>query len=238
MGKMKRFIFGGLLFGTCLGNEQDDPFKRNEIQKPEFEQDDTFKVFSDPNGKAYFPEAEASFYTRYLSAMKEPSVMTPLKKGVNRVIRFTYLRSFHDPLVVRFTIKNNVTTVTAVKLQKDNHHRPVKILHNKTMVIDKETTKLVRALAIQKNFWKPLNAEEEDLLSGGLDGAQWMFEIHDQNGYRKIDIWSPDVVTASDEKLKRFGVDPAKLRDFQVYQKTGLKFLKVGGIQPKIENIY
>ncbi|MES2706462.1 MAG: hypothetical protein V4726_07655 [Verrucomicrobiota bacterium] len=206
--------------------------------KTEVEQDDTFKVFPDAAGKAYFPENKESYYTRYLAAMKEPSLQPELPKGTDRIFRFTYLRSFHDPLVVRISDTDGVLMARAVRLKKNPDYRPGKILHDRTWTLDAESTKVFLKLRETKDFWKPLNPSEEALASGGLDGSRWIFEMHDKDGYRMMNLWSPDVLNATDEQLKNAGIDGSKLRNFLVYKDAGNKILEIGQIMPEPENRY
>ncbi len=217
--------------------QEKDPFKEEKSDDSLAQEDDTFKVFPDPAGQEYFPKGEALFYTKYLAAMKEPSVKAPLKKGVERVLRFTYLRSFHDPLVIRVVQKGEILTTRAVKLKMEPGYKPGKILYDKTWILKEANSKLVRSLLRQKDFWKPLNAAEQEI-NIGLDGSQWIFEVHDKTGYRIISVWSPEASTFTDKELKEFGLDKTKLRDFMVYQKTGNQLLKIGRILPNPEENY
>jgi hypothetical protein len=234
--KMKHVAFAIFWLVPIIVYGQEDPFACGKSEVAPVQEDETFKVFPDPAGKEYFPKDKASYYTRYLSAMKEPSVKAPLAEGVKRVFRFTYLRSFHGPLAVRVVEKDGVIVATAIQLQKDREHRPGKIHHQKTWNLDAESSKKVQALLAQNDFWKPLN-ESEQALSSGLDGSQWIFEIHDKDGYRMLDIWSPDARMPAKE-LKELGLDPTKIRDFMIYKTTGNQILKIGEIQPKPEDRY
>jgi hypothetical protein len=240
---MKRaalMLFPMIVF-SALGEEA--PIAKQEADKAAVQEDDSFKVIADPVGKGYFPEGRASFYTKYLSAMKESSVLSPLEKGVERVFRFTYLRSFHDPLVVRITEAGGTSTARALRLKMDENYRPVGIVRDKTWKLDDESKKAVRTLPEQRDFWKPLSATEEMIASGGLDGSRWIFEIHDKDGYRMIDVWSPEIMARSDKggeqsasgDLKK---DPDKMRDFLIYKKTGEKLLELGRILPEPEERY
>ena len=71
----------------------------------------------------------------------------------------------------------------------------------------------------------------------GLDGSRWIFELHDNNGYKMIDVWSPGS-TPLDDVLKRAGIDPKSLRDFVTYKRVGIEILKQGGVLPKEDNQY
>jgi hypothetical protein len=208
---MKYVVLAILWLATSGAHGQEDPFLGDKPEETAVQEDDTFKVFPDPAGKEYFPKDRASYYTRYLSAMKEPSVKAPLAEGVAGVFRFTYLRSFHDPLVVRIVDKGEDLTMTAIRLKMDREYRPVKIIHDETWNLDPESTKTVRGLLTQKDFLKPLNGTEEALASGGLDGSRWIFELHDKDGYRMLDIWSPDALAMPEEELKQAGLDSKKM---------------------------
>ncbi len=217
---------------------QEDPFADGKSEETSVQKDDMFKVFPDPAGKEYFPKDKASYYTRYLSAMKEPSVNAPLAEGVARVFRFTYLRSFHDPLVVRIIDKGKDLTMTAIRLKMDREYRPVKVLHDETRALGPESTQTIRELIAQKDFGKPLNGTEEELASGRLDGSRWIFEIRDKDGYRMLDIWTPEALAMPEKELKDAGLDPTKIRDFLIYKKTGNSLLEIGKILPKPDERY
>lgn len=86
-------------------------------------------------GKRYFPEGREGFHVPYLLAMKEPSVMAKLPRNVERVARFTLLRSFHAPLAVRITWqKDGVILARAVRLQRSyDFNKPGPIEHTETV---------------------------------------------------------------------------------------------------------
>lgn len=192
------------------------------------EEDDTFKVFPDPSGHAYFQKGMESYYTRYFIAMKEPSVLAPLGEDVTRIFRFTLIPTFSDPLSVRVVESKGVLNSTSVKLKMDPGYRPGKILFNETQQLSKEQSKMIRSLLAEENFWKPLNEAEETLAAGGLDGSRWIFEVHDNKGYRMLDIWSPEALKMSDKELEKLGLNPNKIRDFLIYREAGNKVLKMG----------
>lgn len=239
--KHAAFILLPMIAGSALG--EDDPFAKEGADKTVVQEDDTFKVIADPAGKSYFPEGRASYYTKYLSAMKEPSVLAPLDKGAERVFRFTYLRSFHDPLVVRITESGDTVTARAVRLEMNQQYEPVKIISDKTWKLEDERRKAVKALPDQKGFWTPLSPVEEAIALGGLDGSRWIFEVHDKDGYRMIDVWTPGALAGLEkDEVQRLagesGEDAAKFRDFLIYKKTGEKLLEIGGILPEPEDRY
>ena len=50
---------------------QDDSLDRGEAKDNLAKKGGIFKGYKDPTGKAYFPEGKWSYFTRYLSAMKD-----------------------------------------------------------------------------------------------------------------------------------------------------------------------
>lgn len=236
---MNRAILLLLSIVTCSPLVKGDPPADGDSDNPVVEEDATLKLVLDPAGKEYFPRGRASYYTDDLAAMKEPSLQPPLGKGVERVLRFTFLPSFDDALVVRITEAGEKVVARAVRLKKDESERPVKVVYDKTWELDEKGKKaLAGILPVPKDFWTPLSEFEEAL--GGLDGEMWIFEIHDKDGYRMVDVWSPEVLATMDKEMvrnyiKKAGGDIAKIRDFLVYETTGEKLLEIGGIRPDPE---
>jgi hypothetical protein len=58
---------------ACSALGEEDPVAKEGADKAAVQEDDSFKVFPDPAGKEYFAKDRASYYTKYLLAMKEPS---------------------------------------------------------------------------------------------------------------------------------------------------------------------
>lgn len=192
---------------------------------PKEEEDDSPKVFPDPAGKAYFPEGTARWYTRHFLAMKEPSLQPDLPPGATFILRLTILPSFTDDLMVRIYDKDGKIYARAVRQKKDQDHNPQEITHDKTAALDHELPEGIKSLFANKEFWKPLNGDEEG--NSGFDGERWIFELKDRTGYHMLDIWSPEYPRPSDAILKEAGFDPAQLRDYAPYVKAGNALLEL-----------
>ncbi|XHR28657.1 MAG: hypothetical protein ACFUZC_22410 [Chthoniobacteraceae bacterium] len=205
-------------------------------------QDDTFKIFPDPAGHAYFPKGRESFYTAYLKAMGEPSLMMPTKPQNDFALRFTWLRSFHDPIVIRIWQQGDHYQIRAVQLEKQKDDSPGPISKDQTRQLTKREVSQIKHFLRTKEFWKPLNEVEATLMSGGCDGSKWIFEQADKQKFQMIDLWSP--TDFSPEKpwlldLKKSGLNLAELRDFTGYSQLGLYLLKITNLlPPKKEDIY
>lgn len=187
-------------------------------------------MLPDPNGKAYFLKGRASYHTAYLAAMKEPSMLAIKPEEDEVVFRFTYLRSFHDPIVVRLEQSDRGWTGRAVVLENDDNHRPVKVVPDEKIIIRGEDARALSKQIRSQKLWKPLSEYEEAVMGTGLDGSRWIFEIQSRKGYRLIDVWRP-------EAMNRFKDDPG-MRDYSIYQKLGIEVLKFAKVLPKAEERY
>jgi hypothetical protein len=128
------------------------------------------------------------WYANQLRALKEPSLSTNASAGAETIYRFTWLRSFHHPVAVRITVHANGTgTLTSKMADGAGGYGPGKLIANSTRDVGPNEVQRVLALIDATGFWK-MPAENE---TGGLDGAQWIFEGNRHGSYHVIDRWSP-----------------------------------------------
>lgn len=198
---------------------------------PAPQEDAVFKVVPDASGTAYFPNGMASYYTPYLKALEEPSLMKPLEKSTRRVIRFTLIPSFSGAMAVRFTETAVGFSARAAALGDRKEDELGRIIRDETSKPAADVMKPALEFLERKDFWKPLN-DQEDAAAFGFDGDRYIFEMHDENGYQMISIWTPAAVAAiTPEQFRNGGLDPTKLRDFMVYEKAGRKLLEIGKME-------
>ncbi len=122
------------------------------------------------------------WYSEQLRAMNEPSMWCGTTAGTE--YRFTWLRTFHHPVVVRVTNKGNVARVEAVELDGAGGYEPGKELRRVSRPMTMEDW-----LSIQNTMetWG-LKAPPE---RNGKDGSEWIFEQRTAQGYGAVTIWSP-----------------------------------------------
>lgn len=199
-------------------------------------EDDTFKVFADAAGRAYFPKDRESYYTRYLAAMKEPSLMPQPKSADAFALRFTWLRSFHDPIAVRIWRDGDQYRIRAVRLARQQDYRPGPPTNDATRPLTKVELAEIQRMTKANDLWKPLN--EQELLATGAsgDGSQWIFERLNQRDYSMLDLWSPTGYGI--EEYKKHGVDVSKIRDFKAFVRLGLYLLRITKLTPNDDDIY
>ncbi|HYC74108.1 hypothetical protein [Brevundimonas sp.] len=157
------------------------------------------------DGTAYFPQAlhdatvacalgfreaevmdehRAGWYGRHLRAAGE----SPIFDGSRPALRFTWLRSFHAPVVIRL----NPTTdggvlMTATELSGKGGYDPGGVTRRIERRLSAEESAAV-ARVLETTGALAQRPRDCDL---GLDGAQWILESAGPEGYRFVDRWSP-----------------------------------------------
>jgi hypothetical protein len=226
-----------VLLGPSAAQEKKitDPFGIDEKSAgPLVEADPRFRVHQAPDGRAYFPKGKESYYTFYLAAMKEPSLQVAEAGAEDFHFRFTWLRSFHDPVSVRVWSHQGKVQCHYVALGGKSQGSPGTPKDGQTFVLNQEQAQAMETLASVQEFWTPLNEQEE--MMGGTDGAMWIFEWKDALGYRLSKIWTPSAHTPENYR-NAFG-DNAKHRDFSIYTRMGTFLLKLCKRLPKNDAIY
>lgn len=172
------------------------------------------------------------YWAKYLRAMKEPSIQSTKVAGSDFQFRFVWLRASHGPVAIRVWRHDGRVFCRSVCLEDrlDYSAGPIKSEENVEFTSEQKRKFLARCST--DDFWRPLNSEEEAIMNRFLGGAHWVFEIKDSSGYRTLDLFSPVILKA---KVKRKGVDTAKVRDFQRYADIGM-FLAKASRLPKSES--
>ncbi|SEB02485.1 hypothetical protein [Alkalimonas amylolytica] len=137
----------------------------------------------------YFPEwkeldsFKREWFSEHLRAARENPITLPTE---NEIYRFTWLRSFHAPIIVRVEC-NEKCILNAKQLSGAGGYSPGNVqFKNKRELTTEEASKL-RSVAERLDNWvyKP----DEEII--GMDGAQWIFEMANSNRYQAWNLWSP-----------------------------------------------
>jgi hypothetical protein len=172
-----------------LNNEQDkryDYYQKNEFFPLEYltglpenwarnYEIDVFKYIDSGYFKNYW-------YSEQLSAMSEPSL---LDSTVNVVIRFTWLRTFDEPITVG--IKNDTQRYTLYWKMCDGKggYEPGKlILSNSKCISEQEFNNLMNKMD-SIGFWDMPTVFDIE----GNDGSQWILETKIDGNYHIVDSW-------------------------------------------------
>lgn len=127
---------------------------------------------------------KARWYGSHLSAAGE----RPLAEAAGPTLRFTWLRTFHAPVVIRLdTGADGVVTMTATELSGHGGYDPGTVARRiERQLSADEAIALTRALA---------ETAVLDQAPGecriGMDGAEWILEAVGPDGYRYVERWTP-----------------------------------------------
>ncbi|MCP4769464.1 MAG: hypothetical protein GY875_24810 [Gammaproteobacteria bacterium] len=129
-------------------------------------------------------ESKRGWYTQHLKAAKKQPVSISSKQTV---YRFTWLRSFHNPIVIRIECAINCT-LEAKRLSGAGGYEPGEIAEKVNRQLSNEEKQAFTKLFLTTNFWA--GQPQTDIM--GTDGAQWILEATRDDRYQAWDVWSPN----------------------------------------------
>ena len=147
-----------------------------------------FGMLSMGSAEDYFPYYYFSRYSSILKALKEPSIYIQKSDVKKEIYRFTWLRSFHNPISIRVEIhdQNNAIIYTKETDRKGGPD-PGKIKIDAIKRISTNSVIQLKKKFTYFKFWS-LSVTED---SFGLDGAQWIVEGLSRGNYHIVERWSP-----------------------------------------------
>ena len=162
--------------------------------------------------KNTFNDHVVSWYSKQLRALNEPSIYKQVSNQDKEIYRFTWLRTFHNPISIRVEKNKQGKPIVIVKVADGKGgYDPGKIKISSTVTITtKKYKQFIRKIGYYYFFWYIAETGK----SLGLDGAQWIVEGLSNGKYHIVDRWSPG----------------GRVR------KIGLQFLKLSGLE--VKNIY
>ncbi len=167
----------------------------------------------------YFPAAmvdqfRAQWYARFLDAYREPSLWERSKKSLDKSYRFTWLRTFHHPVVIRVDVRpDGICELTAKVGLGSGGYDPGMLIQNDTRPLTKQQSESFLN-RIASRFW---NAPKEDTKPGGLDGSQWIIEGVENGRYQVEDRWSPDTGPIRELGLEMIGLAGLRIQSEEIY---------------------
>lgn len=148
------------------------------------------------SSSSYFPEGIftgnqrqnqflASWYSKHLSAMDEPSLVSATE---GEYYRFLWLRSFHRPIAVRIWRTGNKSSLLVKEMDGAGGYEPGKLVINETRPLTEAEWKEFLGLLDKSCYWQmPVNKE-----IAMTDGAQWILEGARKGRYHIVDRQSPE----------------------------------------------
>ena len=132
----------------------------------------------------------ANWYSTHLRAAHESSLyLASMQATPGATYRFTWLRSFHEPVVFRIDARpDGAMTFTAKKLSGHGGYGPGHIEARVTRVLTTdEAARFRRIVSISHLFELPPKG-----CGPGPDGADWIFEANEGGAYRYVARWAPE----------------------------------------------
>lgn len=147
--------------------------------------------------EAYFPASSPyvdypfSSHAGALQLMNEPSLWKPSIDRAVHAYRFTWLRTFHNPLAVRVNIEESGKgTLTATVLTGQGGFKYGEIQEQKPIELGSEDMVSLVSGFQKSEYWElPTLDPDADL---GLDGSEWLLEAVHEGKYHAVSRWSPD----------------------------------------------
>ena len=157
-----------------------------------------------PSGRTGDPvmdDFQSRWYSRHLRAAGEPRLGGAAPRhevsGVG-VLRFTWLRTFHAPVMVRVeATADGGLTLIATELTGAGGYEPGGIARRLERSLSAEETAQLAAMITQTDVLEltPSNdcpMIDENTIIVGADGARWIIEANGSTGYRYVNRWSPE----------------------------------------------
>jgi len=168
------------------------------IQKGTLETDSVDKNI--PDSGFYFPVATRidsdkcigfdsftnEWYSRHLRAMNE-SVLYGGKLN-KEIFRFTWLRTFHNPVVIRIEKENDSVNLFYKMTNGAGGYEPGEIVIDSRKKLALNDWEKFIQLVDSCHFWSTMPCEK---LMKGLDGSQWILEGATNDYYQVVDEWMP-----------------------------------------------
>jgi hypothetical protein len=146
------------------------------------------------------------WYGKQLHALEEVSLYPP--KQNTEAYRFTWLRTFHSPMVFRFTVLDNGSATLVVKRTSGmGGYDPGVVDLRKEVALSKVQVEDLKTKLDDMAYWGKQPAQDPE----GFDGAQWIVEANANGRYKMVDRWSD-----TDAAIQAWGMDLIRLSGVDV----------------------
>jgi hypothetical protein len=131
-----------------------------------------------------------NWYAGHLKALEEPILSDSL---VTKVFRFTWLRTFHNPIVIGIENNNDSITLYWKICDGAGGYEPGELIKDKKKKLSMNEWTLFLQKIDSLGFWKMKTTENE---TQGFDGAQWILEGKELDRYHVVDRWCGGNITS------------------------------------------
>ena len=196
---MKYFIpilISTLAIVSCSIETKESAEVNNHFDTLPLHEDSTVLYFkTKPNWQDTTRDALDSFvnswYSHMLFALKEPILKD--YDGAKEVYRFTWLRSFNHPVVIRLEKQGDSVRLISKVSDGAAGYEPGKIFFDTILNITQKQVDVINHHLNSAKFWT-LQTETRD--NDGKDGSEWIIEVYKDNQYHMAVRWTPMKGTA------------------------------------------
>lgn len=152
-----------------------------------------------------------SWYSGQLEAMEEPVLINIQNE---EVYRFTWLRTFHNPIAIRVSKNENEITLTWKSCDGAGGYAPGKLIIDKSKKLSQNEWETFLKMLKDIDYWN-LPTNEPDVM--GCDGAQWILEGVNNGEYHVVDRWTPRNTDFSEVCMYLLDLTSLKIKEKEKY---------------------
>jgi hypothetical protein len=127
-----------------------------------------------------------SWYSHMLFALEEPVLKD--YEGDKEIYRFTWLRSFNHPAVIRLEKQGDIIRLFSKVSNGAGGYEPGRIIFDTTLILTHNEIETINARLDSAKFWT-LQTESRD--DNGRDGSEWIIEVSKNGKYHMVVRWTP-----------------------------------------------
>jgi hypothetical protein len=124
-------------------------------------------------------------YSKQLRALNEPVVYTA--DSTVELYRFTWLRTFHNPVAIRVEKKSNQYIMTWKVCNGAGGYDPGELKTDRQIILNDSIWVEFQKRIEQIDFWNL----ETNIESIGYDGSEWILEGKKAGNYHVVERWTP-----------------------------------------------
>ncbi|MBT9485298.1 hypothetical protein [Sediminibacterium sp.] len=188
------YLFGFILFFSC--KERQDVGEVRNLKTVI-----GYTITPKDSSTLYFPENDFlsdtinqldtfrnAWYSKMLFALHEPVLFK--NKDTSEVFRFTWLRTFHNPISIRVKRIEKDYVLTLKITEGSGGYEAGKLIKDTSFFITADEWKVISSKISGIKFWQ-LKSFIND---GGKDGSEWILEGKNRNEYQVVSRWSPNTI--------------------------------------------
>jgi len=148
---------------------------------------DTVNVYRQEKDSLFYQKRQESalfvntWFSKQLTALDEPKLYTDY---TFETYRFTWLRTFHNPVSIRLEKRNAEYFVFVKRTNGAGGYNPGQLVQNDTIRITESQWNDVMTKIYNINFWEIPTIEKSDMIV--MDGAMWIFEARKKSKYNMV----------------------------------------------------